>query len=254
MASSLKTTVIIPTFNRVELLGRAVDSLLRQRDVADLDLLVVDDGSTDDTPRWLEHMSRTQPAIRVVRQANCGVAAARNTGLANLLPSTELVTFLDSDDLSPPGRFAADLPRFASDQTLDLTYGKMMLVDRLNDDALAPAAGARSIEIVGIHLSAAILRRRVIDRVGMFDVEFRQAEDTDYLLRVFESGARFAQTETLCLYYRRHADNMTRDTETARRSFAAAVLKSLRRRKANPQLTMNKPRFDVQALSETGFF
>jgi GT2 family glycosyltransferase len=130
----------------------------------------------------------------------------------------------------------------------------MMLVDRLNEEVMAPADGARAVEIVGIHLSAAILRRRIVDRIGPFDVEFRQAEDTDYLLRVFESGARFVQTETLCLYYRRHATNMTRDTATARRSFAAAILKSLRRRKSNPELSVQKPRFDAQSLSEIGFF
>jgi glycosyltransferase involved in cell wall biosynthesis len=250
----MKTTVIMPTYNRAGLIGRSIDSLLRQRDDFDLDLLIVDDGSQDDTPAVLETWRRENPAIRVVRQANAGVAAARNTGLSNLLPETELVTFLDSDDLSPAGRFAADLPRFASNPSLDLTYGRMMLVDRIDDAAMAPDRGARTVEIVGIHLSAAIIRRRVIDRVGPFDPDFRQAEDTDFLLRVFESGARFEQTTTLCLYYRRHEHNMTRDTQTARRSFAAAILKSLRRRQANPGITLAKPRFDVQSLSETGFF
>jgi glycosyltransferase involved in cell wall biosynthesis len=250
----VKTTVIMPTYNRASLIGRSIDSLLRQQADVDLDLLVVDDGSQDDTPVVLDDWQRKHPAIRVVRQANAGVAAARNTGLANLLPATELVTFLDSDDISPAGRFAADLPRFQADPSLDLTYGRMMLVDRLNDISMAPDHGAKTVEIVGIHLSAAIIRRRVIDRVGPFDVDFRQAEDTDFLLRVFESGARFEQTGTLCLYYRRHEHNMTRDTETARRSFAAAILKSLRRRKANPAITLAKPRFDVQSLSETGFF
>lgn len=250
----MKTTVIMPTYNRASLIGRSIDSLLRQRDDFDLDLLVVDDGSRDDTPAVLDALQREHPAIRVVRQANAGVAAARNTGLSNLLPDTELVTFLDSDDISPIGRFAADLPRFAADPSLDLTYGRMMLVDRIDDASLVPDCGARTVEIVGIHLSAAIIRRRIIDRVGPFDLEFRQAEDTDFLLRIFESGARFEQTATLCLYYRRHEHNMTRDTETARRSFAAAILKSLRRRKANPGITLAKPRFDVQSLSETGFF
>ncbi len=83
-------------------------------------------------------------------------------------------------------------------------------------------------------------------------MDFHQAEDTDYLLRVFESGARFEQTNTLCLYYRRHEHNMTRDTTTARRSFAAAIFKSMRRRKAKIGVSFTKPQFDVQALSEVG--
>lgn len=250
----MTTTVIIPTYNRAALLERAVASLLRQRHEADLDILVVDDGSTDDTPALIAALCRDHAGIRTVRRDNGGVTAARNTGLANLLPGTDFLTFLDSDDVSPAGRFAADLPRFAADPGLDLTYGRMMLVDPIDDAALAPAAGARTVEIVGIHLSAAIFRRRVVDRVGPFDADFRQAEDTDYLLRVFESGATFVQTDTLCLYYRRHEHNMTRDTATARRSFTAAVFKSMQRRRAKPGVALAKPRFDVQALSEVGFF
>lgn len=250
----MKTTVIVPTHNRAALLERAVASLLRQRDAADLDILVVDDGSDDDTPGMLASLCRDHGGIRVVRRDNGGVTAARNTGLENLLPDTEFVTFLDSDDVSPVGRFAADLPLLVADPDLDLTYGRMMLVDPIDDVALAPAAGSRTVEIVGIHLSAALLRRRLVDRVGPFDTDFRQAEDTDYLLRVFESGAHFAQTKTLCLYYRRHGQNMTRDTVTARRSFTAAIFKSMQRRRANPGLPLAKPRFDVQALSEAGFF
>ena len=250
----MTTTIIVPTYNRAALLGRALESLLRQRHVANLDILVIDDGSEDATPAVLADLGRKHAEIRVVRRDNGGVTAARNTGLANLLPETAFVTFLDSDDVSPTGRFAADLPRFAADPDLDLTYGRMMLVDPIDDAALAPAAGARTVEIVGIHLSAAILRRRVVDRVGCFDVDFRQAEDTDYLLRVFESGARFEQTDTLCLYYRRHEHNMTRDTATARRSFAAAIFKSMQRRKVNAGVSLAKPKFDVQALSEMGFF
>ena len=250
----MRTTVIVPTYNRAALLVPALESLLRQRNDADLDILVVDDGSEDATPAVLADLGRKHTEIRVVRRENGGVTAARNTGLANLLPETTFITFLDSDDVSPLGRFAADLPRFAADPGLDVTYGRMMLVDQIDDDALAPAAGARTVEIVGIQLSAAILRRSVVDRVRRFDVEFRQAEDTDYLLRVFESGARFEQTNTLCLYYRRHEYNMTRDTATARRSFAAAIFKSMQRRKATGGVTFTLPRFDVQALSEVGFF
>jgi glycosyltransferase involved in cell wall biosynthesis len=249
----MKTTVIVPTYNRAALLARALESLLRQRHDADLDILVIDDGSEDATSAVLADLSRKHAEIRVVRRENGGVTAARNTGLANLLPETDFITFLDSDDVSPAGRFAADLPRFGADPDLGLTYGRMMLVDPIDDDTLMPVAGARTVEIVGIHLSAAILRRCVIDCVGQFDMDFHQAEDTDYLLRVFESGARFEQTNTLCLYYRRHAHNMTRDTTTARRSFAAAIFKSMQRRKANIGVSFTKPQFDVQALSEVRF-
>ncbi len=88
---------------------------MRQRHDADLDILVVDDGSEDATSAVLADLGRKHAEIRIIRRENGGVTAARNTGLANLLPETDFITFLDSDDVSPTGRFAADLPRFEAD-------------------------------------------------------------------------------------------------------------------------------------------
>ena len=250
----MKTTVIIPTYNRATHLPRAITSLLRQRDAVDLDILVVDDGSTDETPALLSDLARQHPCIRWLRQPNAGVAGARNAGLANLLPETSFVTFLDSDDVAPPGRFASDLPRLQAGPDAALTYGRMMLVEALDPETLLPTATAKRVEVVGISLACAIFRRALIERIGAFDLALRQSEDTDYLLRAFESGAGFIQTDTLCLYYVRHPGNMTRDTIEAKRSFALAVLKSMQRRRADPGIVLNKPDFVLQPLAEIGFF
>ena len=250
----MKITVIIPTYNRVATLPRAIESLLRQGDVADLDILVIDDGSTDATPQVLAALTREHGNLRSVRQDNTGVAGARNTGLAHLLPQTQLVSFLDSDDVSPPGRFAADLPWLQADAALDLTYGRMSLVDDIEVGTLTPPSHARRVDVVGIHLSAGIFRRRLIDRIGRFDTTLRQAEDTDYLLRIFEADTAFLQTDTLCLYYLRHPGNMTRDIPEATRCFAAAIHKSMQRRRANPSIVLRKPKFVLQPLQESGFF
>ena len=66
----MKTTVIIPTYNRAAMLRGAIHSLLRQRQDADLDLLVIDDGSTDGTAEMLASLSSTHPQLRVIRQGN----------------------------------------------------------------------------------------------------------------------------------------------------------------------------------------
>jgi glycosyltransferase involved in cell wall biosynthesis len=89
-------SVIIPTYNRGGMIRDAIASVLNQ-DFKDFELIVIDDGSTDDTPAILETFGR---AIRIVRQANRGVSAARNQGIA--LASGKLLTFLDSDDLWLP--------------------------------------------------------------------------------------------------------------------------------------------------------
>jgi glycosyltransferase involved in cell wall biosynthesis len=248
-------TVILPSHNRRRLLALAIASLLRQADdpaaplPQPLDLLVIDDGSTDDTAALLAELSARDGRIRYRRQSQAGVSAARNAGLAALLPETEVVSFLDSDDLSPPGRLAADLAPLLADPGLDLTYGRMMLVDQLDDQTLVPAPAAHCLTMTGIQLSAGLYRRRLLERIGGFDPSLQQAEDTDYLLRIFESGCRWLQTDTVCLYYRRHGQSLSANSAVARRWFAAALHRSLQRRRHNPALQLQRPTFGIQPLS-----
>jgi glycosyltransferase involved in cell wall biosynthesis len=90
-------SVVLTTFNRVDVLPRAVESVLGQQDV-DLELIVVNDGSTDDTSSFLDSVS--DPRVTVVNQGNVGLGAARNAGIARV--SGEWVTFLDDDDMGLP--------------------------------------------------------------------------------------------------------------------------------------------------------
>ncbi|AWB49164.1 glycosyl transferase family 2 [Gemmobacter aquarius] len=239
----MRTAVIIPTYNRAAFLPHAIGSVLRQGAVDEIDVIVVDDGSQDGTPAVLAALARDHANLLVVRQANAGVAAARNAGLAALTARHDLVSFLDSDDVMPAGRIAADAAVLRDRPELDLTYGRMLLVDALDYARLAPTEGARRADVVGISLSAALMRRRVIERVGRVDESFRQAEDTDYLLRVFEAGLRFEQTATVCVYYLQHGANMTRDLAEVRRYFVRALHLSVRRRAADPALRLVKPDF-----------
>lgn len=250
----MRTAVIIPTYNRAVFLPHAIGSVLRQGAADEIDVIVVDDGSEDGTPALLAKVAREHRNVQVLRQANGGVAAARNRGLGALTGRHDLVTFLDSDDVMPAGRIAADAAVLRDRPGLDLTYGRMLLVDALDYARLAPAAGARQADVVGISLSSALMRRRVIERVGALDESFRQAEDTDYLLRIFETGHRFEQTGTACVYYLQHGANMTRDHAEMRRSFVRALHLSVRRRAADPGLRLVKPDFALAPLLESGFF
>ena len=250
----MKLTVIVPTYNRAPFLPHALRSILKQKDAADLDILVVDDGSTDETREILSKLSAEEPCIRIIATENQGVAAARNIGLTNLLPETELITFLDSDDLMPAGRIAADIVHFRQDATLDMTYGRMLVVESLDYEALTPIHGCRRADIRSIHLASGIYRRALLDRVGLVDEAFVQAEDTDYILRLFDSLPNYRLTETYCLYYLRHAGNMTKRIEESRKFFMLALHKSVQRRRANPLLGSRKLEFDVKALGEVDIY
>ncbi|MFA6155003.1 glycosyltransferase family 2 protein [Mesorhizobium sp.] len=246
-------SVIMPVYNREAYVGAALRSLLRQQDDADLDIIVVDDGSTDGSNAAVRSMMRQTSRIRLFEQPNMGVTKARNTGLRQLLPQTRLVSFLDSDDISPAGRFKADLSCFDRDPLLELTYSRMTLVDELDGETLEPAAGGHSITVRGIHLSAGIFARSLVDRIGGFDEEFRQAEDTDYLLRVFESDAKYTMPDTVALYYRRHPGNMTKEADVPFREFMRAIYKSMKRRRGDPSLRRIEGIFDFKDLAQWRF-
>jgi len=246
----MKVSVIIPVFNRDKFIGSALRSLLRQRDAADLDIIVVDDGSTDSTAAIVREMAAEAPCIRYAAQENMGVTKARNAGLKLLAPDTEFVTFLDSDDVSPAGRFARDLAYFEADKALDLTYGLMTLVDRIDDAALDIATGSERITVRGISLTTAIFRRSVIEPLDGFNEEFRQAEDLDFLLRVFERHPKYVLSDTVAILYRQHPGNMTRNSkEEMRREFLKAMLRSAQRRRRDPTLGGMPRVFDLQNLT-----
>src|SRR3954470_1810603 len=124
MLIAVKTvSVIIPTYNYARYLPQAIDSALGQTH-APLEVIVVDDGSTDDTPRVLEaYASR----IRVIRQANQGAGAARNAGIA--AARGEYVAFLDSDDLWRRDKLELQLARFREEPDLGLVHAGVETVD-----------------------------------------------------------------------------------------------------------------------------
>lgn len=232
----MKLGIVLPVYNRESYIGSALRSVLRQREAAELDIIVIDDGSVDGTTEIVRSFIADGAPIRLFSQANTGVTRARNAGLRRLSNDTEFVSFIDSDDISPAGRFAADLAYFRTDPGLELTYSYMRMVDQIDDETLEPVAGCDDRIFRGVHLSAGIYRRSLIARIGDFDEDLAQAEDTDFLFRVFEQRARFVFPDTIALYYRRHEHNLTRNIAESRREFLKAVQKSMRRRKADPTL------------------
>ncbi|MER9841996.1 glycosyltransferase family 2 protein [Mesorhizobium australicum] len=249
----MKLSVIMPVYNRERYVVSALRSLVRQHDAADLDIIVIDDGSTDGSAEAVRSMMAENACIRLFRQENMGVTRARNAGLRLLTPETELVSFLDSDDVSPAGRFKADIACFDADPALELTYSLMMMVEHIDDDLLEPCPGSHCMTVRGIHLSSGIFSRKLIERIGGFDEAFGQAEDTDYLLRTFESGPRFVLPDAVSLYYRRHPGNMTKQVDTSLREFLRAIHKSMKRRKADPSLRGIEGIFDVKELANWRF-
>jgi glycosyltransferase involved in cell wall biosynthesis len=248
-----KVSVIVPFYNRAEFIEVALRSLVAQQADCELDIVVVDDGSTDDGPDIVRRLAERHPVIRMISTKNQGVTKARNVGLGQLKPDCGFVTFLDSDDVSTAGRLSADLAEFDAAPELELTYGQIMMIDRIDPETLSPAADSNKALVRSIHVGAAIFRKSLVDRIGCFDEELAQAEDTDFLLRAFESGASFRLTETNTLYYRQHAGNMTRDKEVVIKFLIHALRRSIVRRRDNPAARIPGQLFNMTALKDVSF-
>ena len=183
-----EVSVVIPTRNRWRLLeARGLASALCQQDVS-LEVVVVDDGSTDETPRRLASLNDDR--VRTIRnERGTGVARARNSGMA--AARGEWIAFLDDDDIWAPRKLRLQLDA-AAQTSADFVYaGVAHLDDELRVLAtFAPPAPDRVHQalIAGISLPAGasnvLARRRVLDEVGGFDPELRCLEDHEYWLRL----------------------------------------------------------------------
>lgn len=183
-------SVIIPTFNRARRVTRAIASVLYQG-FKDYEIIVVDDGSRDDTAMALSQFARYVKVI--THQKNQGVSAARNTAIrASKAP---FVAFLDSDDYWMPGKLEAQLhffqknPQAQACQTQEIWIRKGRRVNpktihsKPDGDIFAP-----SLRRCLVSPSSVMLKRELLDEVGLFDEDLPACEDYDLWLRV---GCRY---------------------------------------------------------------
>lgn len=248
----MKVSVIVPVFNRAAMIGGALRSILREAAHAELDIIVIDDGSTDGSVAAVLALMATHPQIRLFRQPNRGVAAARNAGLARLPADADAVAFLDSDDAWAPGRLL-DLTLLAAAPDAALCYGRMAIVAALDAETLVPGPADIVATLRGVHLGVALFRPWLFAEIGGFDESYRQSEDLDFLMRTFERRAPHVLSERVGMYYRRHSGNMTRLLDEARRDFARALHGSMRRGRANPALGSIAEVIDMGDLMQRGF-
>jgi glycosyltransferase involved in cell wall biosynthesis len=178
-------SVVIPTYNRAWCLAEAVDSVLAQ-ELRGFELIVVDDGSTDDTPRLLEGYGE---AIRTLRRENHGVSAARNAGIA--AARGDLIAFLDSDDLWLPGKLRRQVEFFTSHPKALICQTEELWVKngrRVNPGKRHRKRGGMifepSLDLCLVSPSAVMVRRELFERVGLFDESLPACEDYDLWLRV----------------------------------------------------------------------
>ncbi len=228
-------SVIMPARNEAQFIAAAIHSALDQSAGMKIEVIVVDDGSTDDTAAIVTGLRDQGQAIRLINGPQKGISAARNAGLDALSPATTLVAFLDGDDMLPPGRFARDVTFFAASPATQGVYGRMRLVTTDKTDMRAEVTPDDPV-VFGFQMGAGLYRRSAIDRVGRFDPRFVLAEDMDFLLRMWERKPMITLIDEVSVLYRQHAGNITKRKADVQRHSMLAMLEHSRRLRADPTL------------------
>jgi glycosyltransferase involved in cell wall biosynthesis len=178
-------SVIIPTFNRAQLLERAVRSVLEQS-FTDVEIIVVDDGSTDDL--WSVCPALHHRQVRYTRQANQGPARTRNAGIA--VAKGEFVSFLDSDDVLLPNNLQSLIGHFQGRESVDIVHGWAVTVDPVGRDIqwtrpkLEGYVSQQYLFSNPTPLGTVLVRRKCLDGEHLFDERLALLEDWDFWLRL----------------------------------------------------------------------
>jgi glycosyltransferase involved in cell wall biosynthesis len=206
-------SVVIPTYNRWPMVGAAIESVLAQS-YRDFELIVVDDGSTDDTAR---EMGTWGSRIRFYQRPRTGVSAARNHGVRQC--RGELIAFLDSDDLWLPNKLAVQVELMAGHPEIQICQTEELWIRngvRVNPKAKhqKPSGDifARSLELCLVSPSAVMMTKELFDQAGGFDESFPVCEDYDLWLRIAVWYSVSLIPDPLVVKRGGHADQLSRST------------------------------------------
>ncbi|MBI3314242.1 MAG: glycosyltransferase [Candidatus Omnitrophica bacterium] len=181
----IEISVIIPTFNRKDCLRKALQSVLSQAEVS-FEIIVIDDGSTDNTRLMIE---RDFPQVTYIHQANQGPAAARNRGIERA--RGQWIAFLDSDDEWFPGKLKAQMDFFALNPDCLIAQTEEIWIrngKRVNPMKKHKKSGGwifeKCLPLCIISPSAVMMNRNLFEEVGLFDESLPACEDYDLWLRI----------------------------------------------------------------------
>lgn len=184
MELEIETTVIIPTYNRVLFLKKAIDSVLAQT-YKNFELMVIDDGSTDETPELISTYGKT---ILYIRQKNQGPSAARNTGIQNA--HGRYLAFLDSDDTWKKEKLAIQTqvmfknPDFLISHTDELWYRRGKILNQKKKHAKYNGyIFDKCLPLCAVGMSTVMAKKELFKKIGLFDTSLPCCEDYDLWLR-----------------------------------------------------------------------
>ncbi len=222
MAKSVKkpkVSVIIPTYNRSHFLSRAIKSVLNQT-FQDFELIIVDDGSTDNTKEVIENFQEKDKRIKYIWQKNSGgPAKTRNKGIEK--SEGEYIAFLDDDDECLPKKLEKQILLFKESKVPNLGFvgGLDIIVGKKPIKDITPFYKSGNIlKDLCFHCiirtpGTVLVKRSVLQKVGFFDEKFKAADDYDMWIRISQHYS-FDYVKENILKYHVHTNNLSQNKET----------------------------------------
>jgi len=212
-------SVIIPVLNGERFLAAAIKSVLAQS-YRPIEIIVVDDGSTDGTKKIAEKFT---DRVRYIYQDNKGPSVARDTGIE--ISKGDILAFIDADDLWPADKLAIQLRLLNENQQAKIITGHLQyaLPERLGEYSFA--FKRLSSSYLGFHLGASLIRQSAFDTIGLLEPTMEHYEDVDWFLRARDAGLPIVTHKEVVLYYILHGDNASCDAPDENIYFLLRALK-----------------------------
>jgi glycosyltransferase involved in cell wall biosynthesis len=214
-----EVTVVMPVYNAAGTLDATIASVLAQS-FERFELIVVDDGSCDDSLERLQAHAARDPRIRVVSQKNAGVSAARNNGVE--LGSAPYIAFIDADDLWVPEKLERHIALHHGDRTVVASYARIAFIPEQSNDfgeaktlsSLCPWS-PRLVDVLGENpvctTSNLVVRRDWFMRSGGFDLGLSFAEDQEFVARLIAMDGRIEGIDAVLTGYRLSPGGLSMD-------------------------------------------
>lgn len=209
-------SVLMPAYNAQRFLKEAIESVLQQS-YRDFELVIINDGSTDNTLCIAEHYAQRDARIKIITHGNIGMGASLNSALADL--DTEWIVRMDADDIMLPNRLERQVDFVEQNPDIAVGSSYVYLIDEKSNVIGKSTSQLITREIVasqillnepiGFHHPAVIARRRVILEVGGYRPEFWPADDIDLWNRITEKGYTVLVQPEFLLKYRIHAASVS---------------------------------------------
>ena len=240
-------SVVVPAYRSARTVGATIESILAQ-DERDFELIVVDDGSGDETPAIVEELRSRDARIQLISQENAGTAAARNTGWR--AARAPLVAFLDDADLWMPSYLSAVGAALAAHPEAGFAHGDAYLYDesvglirrRTSFEHYRPIpeyipAAALLERLVGENfvLSPVTIRTEVLHRLGGFDPALRGTDDWDMWLRIAAAGFGSTHPPEPVIVQRDRPDSQSKDEALMFRGSVEVLEKLLSSSEVSPE-------------------